>query len=43
VLVGLSGEITQQIHKDIWLRQNVPGYDPRWVFLDPPPSAELGK
>lgn len=39
--VPLSPHITEQIHKDVWLRQNVPGYDPRWMFLDAPPSPAL--
>ena len=39
--VPLSSSIKQQVLKDIYLRDNVPGYDPRWIFLDAPPSAEL--
>lgn len=39
----LSAEIEQQVLKDAWLRGNVPGFDPRWVFLDAPPSPELAK
>ncbi len=39
--VPLSDHIRQQVLKDVWLRQNVPGYDPRYIFLDAPPSTEL--
>lgn len=39
--VPLSEHIRQQVLKDEWLRTNVPGYDPRWLFLDAPPSPEL--
>jgi hypothetical protein len=39
--VPLSTHIEQQIHKDIWLRDNTPDFDPRWIFLDAPPSREL--
>jgi hypothetical protein len=39
--VPLSGKIQTQLERDIWLRDNVPGYDPRWMFTDAPPSAEL--
>jgi hypothetical protein len=39
--VPLSEPIRQQILKDIWLRKNLPNYDPRWLFLGAPPSAEL--
>jgi hypothetical protein len=39
--VETSGKIEQQVLKDVWLRDNVPGYDPRWMFLDAPPSANL--
>jgi len=41
--VPLSDKIKQQIQKDVWLRDNVAGYDPRWLFLDAPPSIELSK
>ena len=39
--VPLSPEIRTQIDKDIILRQQNPGFDPRWHFLDAPPSLEL--
>uniref|UniRef100_UPI003F492E25 eCIS core domain-containing protein n=1 Tax=Cupriavidus necator TaxID=106590 RepID=UPI003F492E25 len=39
--VGLSERIQEQINRDVWLRDNVPGYDPRWMFTDAPPSPEL--
>jgi hypothetical protein len=41
--VPLSAEIEQQIHKDLWLRRHLPNYDPRWLFLDAPPSPELAR
>jgi hypothetical protein len=41
--VPLSDNIQQQILKDVWLRSNVPGYDPRWIFLDAAPSPELSR
>ena len=37
--VPLSETIRQQIHKDVWLRKQ--GHDPRWIFIDAPPSKEL--
>jgi hypothetical protein len=39
--VPLSTHIEQQIYKDIWLMDNTPDFDPRWIFLDAPPSREL--
>ncbi len=39
--VPLSPKIEQQILKDVWLRENVAGYDPRWIFLESPPSEAL--
>jgi hypothetical protein len=39
--VPLNEHINQQIMKEVWLRNNMPGYDPRWLFLDAPPSPEL--
>ena len=39
--IQLTDQIRQQVLKDVWLRNNVPNYDPRWIFLDAPPSAEL--
>jgi len=39
--VPLSAEIEQQMHKEVWLRRHVPGYDPRFITLDAPPTAEL--
>jgi hypothetical protein len=40
-VVNLSTKIEQQIAKDVYLRNNVPGYDPRWIFTDAPPSEAL--
>ncbi|WP_394891645.1 enterotoxin A family protein [Mesorhizobium sp. AaZ16] len=39
--VPLTSSIQEQINKDVALRNRIPGYEPRWVFLDAPPSAEL--
>lgn len=39
--VELTDRIREQIQRDVWLRNNVPGYDPRWMFTDAPPSAAL--
>lgn len=39
--VPLSDDIRNQILKEVWLRRNVPNYQPRWLFLDAPPSQEL--
>ena len=39
--VPLSQHLRQQINKDIALRDKDPAYQPRWVFLDAPPSPEL--
>jgi hypothetical protein len=39
--VPLTATIQEQINKDVALRNKIPGYEPRWVFLDAPPSAEL--
>jgi hypothetical protein len=41
--VPLTEEIRQQILKDCRLRSVRPGYDPRWLFLDAPPSPELSQ
>ncbi|MDK0521213.1 hypothetical protein [Streptomyces sp. ML-6] len=38
--VPLKGMI-EQINKDLTLRRMNPGYDPRWVFMDAPPSEAL--
>jgi hypothetical protein len=40
-VVPLTDDLLQQIHKDVWARRHVPGYDPRWLFLEAPPSREL--
>lgn len=40
-VVKLTDTIREQIAKDVWLRDNVPGYDPRWMFTDAPPDAAL--
>jgi len=39
--VPLSEHIQQQVNKDLWLRDNRVGFDPRWHFIDAPPSVEL--
>ncbi|MER9828413.1 LysM peptidoglycan-binding domain-containing protein [Mesorhizobium sp. M0134] len=39
--VPLTSKLQEQINKDVALRNENPGYQPRWVFLDAPPSAEL--
>jgi hypothetical protein len=39
--VPLNTEIRQQIHKDLAIRSADPTFDPRWVFLDGPPSQAL--
>jgi len=39
--VPLTSKLQQQINKDVALHNENPGYQPRWVFLDAPPSAEL--
>jgi RHS repeat-associated protein len=46
--VAVRGEVPlkavqAQIAKDVWLRQNVRGYDPRWMFIDAPPSGALAQ
>jgi hypothetical protein len=39
--VPLSEHIREQIARDVYLRGTVQGYDPRWIFLGAPPSADL--
>jgi hypothetical protein len=39
--VPLSDHIREQINKDVALRAADPNFDPRWVFLDAPPSQAL--
>ncbi|TIX02736.1 MAG: hypothetical protein E5V46_32950, partial [Mesorhizobium sp.] len=39
--VPLTPKLQEQINKDVALRYENPAYQPRWVFLDAPPSAEL--
>ncbi|MCF6118253.1 LysM peptidoglycan-binding domain-containing protein [Mesorhizobium muleiense] len=39
--VGLTPALQEQINKDVALRNANPGYQPRWVFIDAPPSAQL--
>ena len=39
--VPFSPKIRQQVLKDVYLRDNVKGYDPRWIFLDALSSLEL--
>ncbi|RUW74911.1 MULTISPECIES: LysM peptidoglycan-binding domain-containing protein [unclassified Mesorhizobium] len=39
--VPLTPKLQEQINKDVALRNENPAYQPRWVFLDAPPSAEL--
>jgi hypothetical protein len=35
------GPVQQQVLKDRWLKTNVPGCDPRWMFFDAGLSPEL--
>ncbi|PLP57388.1 hypothetical protein CYK37_19835 [Mesorhizobium loti] len=39
--VPLTPKLQEQINKDVALHKENPKYQPRWVFLDAPPSAEL--
>ncbi|WP_152979788.1 LysM peptidoglycan-binding domain-containing protein [Mesorhizobium sp. 1M-11] len=39
--VPLTPKLQEQINKDVALHNENPKYQPRWVFLDAPPSAEL--
>ncbi|MFD2055573.1 SH3 domain-containing protein [Mesorhizobium calcicola] len=39
--VPLTPKLQEQINKDVALRNENPRYQPRWVFLDAPPSADL--
>ncbi|RUU12705.1 hypothetical protein EOD23_06660, partial [Mesorhizobium sp. USDA-HM6] len=39
--VPLTPKLQEQINKDVALSNENPGYQPRWVFIDAPPSAEL--
>jgi hypothetical protein len=39
--VRLTPKITEQIRRDVVLRNAVDGYDPRWIFTHAPPSDEL--
>jgi len=39
--VPLSDEIRMQILKDVWLRRNLPGFEPQWLFPDARPGEEL--
>lgn len=39
--VPLTRKIYMQIEKDLYLRDPVKGYDPRWTFLEAPPSRAL--
>ncbi|MGW5213819.1 hypothetical protein ACWEQO_22115 [Streptomyces sp. NPDC004051] len=39
--VPLSDGIKEQINKDLTLRRLDPSFDPRWVFMDAPPSQAL--
>ncbi|ORT59295.1 hypothetical protein [Streptomyces sp. CB03238] len=39
--VPLAKGLIEQINKDLALRRLDPGYDPRWVFTDAPPSQAL--
>ncbi len=40
-IVRLTDRIQEQIDRDVWLRANRPGYDPRWIFTDAPPEPAL--
>jgi hypothetical protein len=39
----LTAQIHSQIEKDLYLRDTVKGYEPRWMFLEAPPSQELSR
>ncbi|MFF2329175.1 MULTISPECIES: hypothetical protein [unclassified Streptomyces] len=39
--VPMNAGMMEQINKDLTLRRMDPGYDPRWVFMDAPPSQAL--
>ncbi|MFF0027878.1 hypothetical protein ACFYS7_06640 [Streptomyces avermitilis] len=39
--VPLNKGIMEQINKDLTLRRMNPKFDPRWVFMDAPPSSAL--
>ena len=39
--VPLTSEIRLQIDKDTYLRARTSGFEPKWVFLDAPPSQDL--
>ena len=39
--IPVTDRIRQQIVRDVWLRQNVSGFDPRWIFLDAPAPQDL--
>ena len=41
--VPLTAQIHSQIEKDLYLRDTVKGYEPRWIFLEAPPSQELSR
>jgi hypothetical protein len=31
----------EQVNKDVHIRSKDPSFDPRWIFVDAPPSPEL--
>jgi hypothetical protein len=41
--VPLTNHIKVQVLKDVWLRASNPGFDPRWLFFDAPPSEGLSR
>ncbi|WP_235195310.1 hemagglutinin repeat-containing protein [Pseudomonas brassicacearum] len=41
--VPLSEKIYAQIEKDLYLRDAVKGYEPKWIFLEAPPAKELSR
>jgi len=41
-VVDASDKILEQIRRDVWLKENLPGgYEPLWMFTDAPPSEAL--
>ncbi|MCF7531656.1 hemagglutinin repeat-containing protein [Pseudomonas petrae] len=41
--VPLTEKIYAQIEKDLYLRDTVKGYEPKWIFLEAPPAKELSR
>jgi len=41
--VPLDARIHEQLERDLYLRDTVEGYDPRYLFLEAPPSPDLSR